>query len=85
MATASAIRPLLPVASPEEVGLDSERLGRLDRLIEEHIGDGRYPGAQIAVARDGKLVKGATFGRAKVDPNAVGAVATCRTRGPAIR
>ena len=73
MATASAIRPLLPVASPEEVGLDSERLGRLDRLIEEHIGDGRYPGAQIAVARDGKLVKGATFGRAKVDPNAVGA------------
>lgn len=73
MATASAIRLLLPVASPEEVGLDSERLARLDRLIEGHIGEGRYPGAQIAIARDGKLVKSVTFGRSKVDPGAVAA------------
>ena len=73
MATASAIRPLLPVASPEEVGLDSERLARLDRLIEGHIGEGRYPGAQIAVARDGRLVKRVTYGRSKIDPGTVAA------------
>lgn len=71
MATTSIIRPLLPVGSPESVGLDSERLGRLDRLVEKHISDGRYPGAQIAVARDGKLVKSATFGRSKIDPESV--------------
>ena len=72
MTTATA-RPLLPTASPESVGLDSERLARLDRLIETHVSDGRYPGAQIAVARDGKLVKSATFGWAKIDPESVAA------------
>ena len=71
--TTATVRPLLPTASPESAGLDSERLGRLDRLIEKHISDGRYPGAQIAVARDGKLVKSATFGRAKTDPESVAA------------
>ncbi len=71
MATTSIIRPLLPAGSPESVGLDSERLGRLDRLVEKHISDGRYPGAQIAVARDGKLVKSDTFGRSKIDPESV--------------
>ena len=71
--TTATIRPLLPTASPESTGLDSERLDRLDRLIETHISDGRYPGAQIAVARDGKLVKSATFGRAKIDTESVAA------------
>ena len=73
MATTSTIRPLLPAASPESVGLDAERLNELDRLIERHIGEGRYPGAQIAVARDGKLVKSASFGRAKIEPQSAGA------------
>ena len=70
MAT-KTIRPLLPTASPESAGLDSERLSRLDRLIESHISEGRYPGAQIAVARNGHLLKSETFGRAKVDPTDV--------------
>ena len=73
MATAKRNQTTIARRESRGAGLDSERLGRLDRLIEEHIGDGRYPGAQIAVARDGKLVKSATFGRAKVDPDAVGA------------
>ena len=71
--TTVTVRPFLFTASPESVGLDSERLDRLDRLIEKHISDGRYPGAQIAVARDGKLVKSATFGLAKIDPESVAA------------
>ena len=65
MATAT-LRPILPTASPESAGLDSERLSRLDRLIGMHISEGRYPGAQIAVARNGQLVKSRTFGRSKV-------------------
>ena len=67
MAT-TTLRPILPTASPESAGLDSERLSRLDRLIGMHISEGRYPGAQIAVARNGRLVKSRTFGRSKVGP-----------------
>ena len=44
-----------------------------DRLMEKHISDGHYPGAQITVARDGKLVKSATFGLAKIYPESVAA------------
>ena len=73
MATTSAVRPILLTTSPESAGLDPERLDQLDRLIEGHIDEGRYPGAQIAVARNGHLVKNATFGRAKVDPESVAA------------
>ena len=67
MAT-TTVRPLLPTASPESAGLDPERLSRLDRLIESHISEGRYPGAQIAVARNGRLLKSKTFGHSKLDP-----------------
>ena len=57
--------------SPESAGLDSGRLARLDALIERHIADGRYPGAQIAAARDGRSLKTATFGHARLDPEPV--------------
>lgn len=63
----------IATATPESVGLDSERLSTLDRLIETHIAENRYPGAQYAVARRGKLVKIATFGNARVEPEAISA------------
>ena len=71
MATASKVRPLMSTVSPESAGLDPDRLDRLDRLIEKHISDGRYPGAQIAVARNGNLVKNRTFGMARLAPQLV--------------
>ncbi len=61
----------IPTATPESAGLDPERLVVLDRLIETHIAENRYPGAQYAVARHGKLVKVATFGDARLDPDTV--------------
>ena len=70
MVTTTA-KPILPTASPESAGLDSGRLSRLDTLIEKHISEGRYPGAQIAVARNGRLLKSKTFGRARFDPTDV--------------
>ena len=59
----------LAVSTPESVGLDSDRLSALDSLIERHISDNRYPGAQYAVARHGKLAKIATFGDARIAPD----------------
>ena len=70
MASMNDTQPILPSASPESAGLDPERLDRLNELIESHIADGRYPGAQIAVARNGKLVRAASFGDARTDPEA---------------
>ena len=41
---------------PEDVGLSSERLGRVTRWMEKMIGDGKLAGMIIAVARRGSTV-----------------------------
>jgi CubicO group peptidase (beta-lactamase class C family) len=46
----------LPRGKPEEVGLSSERLGRIGSVLKADIEAGRIPGAVIAIARRGKLV-----------------------------
>jgi CubicO group peptidase (beta-lactamase class C family) len=59
--------PMIPKAtSPEQVGLSSERLARIDRVIGNEIKDKRLPGAVIAVARRGKLAY--TFVGGQQDP-----------------
>src|SRR5437764_12546909 len=52
----------LPRAKPEEVGLSSERLGEIAKVINADVEKGRLPGAVIAVARRGKLVYYEAFG-----------------------
>ncbi len=59
--------PLTP-SDPTSLGLDSQALDRLYELINRHITEGRYPGAQIAVARHGKLAAMRSFGDARTDP-----------------
>jgi CubicO group peptidase (beta-lactamase class C family) len=58
----------LSAATPSSLGLDPHALDRLQELITRHLAEGRYPGAQIAVARDGKLALLRTFGDARIDP-----------------
>jgi CubicO group peptidase (beta-lactamase class C family) len=60
-----------PLASstPSALGFAPEPLDRLARMIEGHIRAGRYPGAQIAVARRGKLALLETFGDASLEPS----------------
>ncbi len=60
--------PVLPSAEPSALGLDPDRLERLYALVEAHVAAGRYPGAQLAIARHGRLAAFRTFGRARVDP-----------------
>jgi CubicO group peptidase (beta-lactamase class C family) len=63
----------LPRSAPEALGLDPARLEQLYGLIERHIDEGRYPGAQVAVARHGRLAAFRSFGRARLAPEPVDA------------
>jgi CubicO group peptidase (beta-lactamase class C family) len=61
---------VLDTAAPGSLGLRVDILNRLARLIEGHIKEGRYPGAQIALARHGKLALVRSFGAARIEPDA---------------
>jgi CubicO group peptidase (beta-lactamase class C family) len=56
----------LPESNPEALGLDPRPLDRLCATIERHIAEGHHPGAQVAVARHGKLALFRSFGEATV-------------------
>ena len=58
----------LASASPASLGLDQQSLDRLAEIIGGHLAEGRYPGAQIAVARRGRLALLKTFGEARLEP-----------------
>jgi CubicO group peptidase (beta-lactamase class C family) len=57
---------VLSETSLENARLRPEQIARLTALIERHIAEGRYPGAQIAIARQGLLALFQTFGDARV-------------------
>jgi hypothetical protein len=46
---------VLEPTDPAQAGLRKDALDRLARIIEGHIAENRYPGAQIAIARHSKL------------------------------
>src|ERR1700758_766968 len=60
--TAAFAEDPLPRAKPEDVGFSSERLARIDSVVKADIDAGRIPGAVIAIARHGKLVKFDAYG-----------------------
>lgn len=55
--------PLTP-ASPESVGMSSERLARIDVMCEEVVRSGDLPGIVALVARNGKIVFHQAYGMA---------------------
>lgn len=57
----------LPESNPEALGFAQKPLEHLDRLIREHIEQGRYPGAQVALARNGRLALFRTYGDARTE------------------
>ncbi|WP_350287908.1 glycoside hydrolase family 3 N-terminal domain-containing protein [uncultured Croceitalea sp.] len=48
---------------PERVGLDSERLAKVDSLMQVGLDSLMFPGAQVLVARRGKVVYNKSFGK----------------------
>jgi CubicO group peptidase (beta-lactamase class C family) len=63
----------LATASPSSLGLDPRQLERLHELVTRHVAEGRYPGAQFAIARHGKLGVFSTLGDARIEPRRVAA------------
>lgn len=57
----------LPESNPQALGFAAAPLDHLDGLIRSHIADGRYPGAQIALARHGKLALYRSYGNARIE------------------
>jgi CubicO group peptidase (beta-lactamase class C family) len=52
----------LPRATPESVGMSSERLGKLTAALERYVEEGRLPGAVTTVLKDGNVVYEAAVG-----------------------
>src|ERR671934_603417 len=48
--------PPLATATPEQVGMSAERLGRITTVLKKEIADGKLPGAVVVVARKGKII-----------------------------
>ncbi len=53
----------LPVKAPKAVGMSSERLAKIDHVVERGIKAGGYPGAAVVVGRRGAAVMEKGFGR----------------------
>lgn len=65
----SASAQRLATDKPESVGMSSERLQRINQLIERKIKEEKIVGALTLVARRGKLVHLATAGYADIEAN----------------
>src|SRR5579884_706124 len=53
----------LPVKTPKAVGMSSERLAKIDHVVERGISAGGYPGAAVVVGRRGAAVWEKGFGK----------------------
>jgi CubicO group peptidase (beta-lactamase class C family) len=63
LVTATIVRAEpLPSASPDQVGLDTDRLGRIGEAIKAEIEKGKLPGAVALVARKGHVAYFEAFG-----------------------
>ena len=52
---------------PERVGIDSKKLAQVDSLVNQGLDSLMFPGAQVLVAKNGKIVYNKSFGRPTYD------------------
>src|SRR5690625_1861170 len=69
LAQTSSLQRSLPLSPgiPEEVGMSSERLARIDSMCEAVISENQVPGMAALVARKGKIVYHKAFGTADAE------------------
>ena len=65
---ARAVSAQLPTSSPSAVGVSSERLARIDRVIQDSIEKKELPGAVVVVGRHGRIVWRKAYGARAVEP-----------------
>ena len=58
----------IPRVSPQDAGMDAQRLSNVDGIIMNSIEKGEVPGAVLAVVRDGKMVYLKSYGNKSVYP-----------------
>jgi len=58
---------VLPVAGPEEVGLSSDRIGRLDAVLQSYVDEGKVAGVVALIARGGQLAHLRGYGLADME------------------
>ena len=63
-----AVAPVLraeatPAATPESVGLSSERLQRLRSVMQQYVDEGQLAGVVTYLARNGRVAHHEAFGR----------------------
>jgi CubicO group peptidase (beta-lactamase class C family) len=69
----------MELADPAHHGFDAARLARIEAFLErDYVGPGRFPGADVLVARDGVPVYRATMGRMREDGTPWATDAICR-------
>ena len=59
----------LPVTSPENVGLSSERLERIEPIVRKYIDENQLAGAVCMILRHGKVACLKSYGRANIEEN----------------
>lgn len=64
LASVAVLSKDTPSARPEDVGLSSERLARMDKFIHGYVDAGRTPGVVTLIARHGKVVHVDAYGKA---------------------
>ena len=60
----------LPSSKPEEVGLSSERLQRINQLVQRYIDDGQITGAVTMVSRRGRIAHFEAIGHMDLESKA---------------
>ena len=68
-ASAQSVKNITPAAKPEDVGFSSERLGRIDNLIAEHVKNKTLPGAVVYIVRNGKVAYHKAYGTSNMATN----------------
>lgn len=61
------VAPVLLAGNPESVGMSSERLGRIDGVIQDYIQKNRFPGVTAIIVRNGKIVYHKAFGLSDIE------------------
>ncbi len=65
--TVPAFSQDFPMVEPEAVGLSTERLSRIDKVMEKHIAEQKIAGAVTLVARHGKIAYIGAYGMMDVE------------------